>query len=521
MKKFLLAAFTFCIFFSFSFGQSPPQLNYQAVARDVSGTPLPIGTHIGLQFTIHQGTPTGTTVYLETNIHSVITTNQFGLFTWALGSGTPSIGTIAGINWGNGPYYLDVAMDATGGTNYIDMGTSQLLSVPYALYAETAGNGGGGATGPTGQNGNTGPTGPTGSTGTGGGATGPSGPTGLNGITGATGPTGAGATGSTGPTGPSGANSTVAGPTGPTGPAGTGGLTGSGTTNYVSKFTGATTLGNSLIFDNGSYVGIGTANPGAPLDVTTSDQGYAGRFTNTNSGGEAIYANSSNWIGVEADGATYGVRGQGSTGIVGDGSSIGVDGEGSGTTTGTIYGLYGRATDGTTAYGVYGSASGATANNWAGYFNGLTYCSNGVWTSSDRKLKNNIQPLNGAMAIINRLNPATYTFKTAEYKQMKLPEGLQYGLIADEVQTVVPGAVTKAIQPAEYENHDEKKGEKLSDEVEFNAVNYTQMIPILIGAAKEQQKVIEQLQIQLAAQEKQIDELKKQNEMLSKLMGQK
>jgi hypothetical protein len=105
------------------------------------------------------------------------------------------------------------------------------------------------------------------------------------------------------------------------------------------------------------------------------------------------------------------------------------------------------------------------------------------------------------LSIINQLKAYEYTYKTNEYKQMQLPEGIQYGLIADEVMQVLPGAVKKTIQPALYENNDEQNGRKLSDEVEFNSVNYTGMIPILIGAIQEQQKQIEH-------QQKQIDELK-------------
>jgi hypothetical protein len=177
------------------------------------------------------------------------------------------------------------------------MGTTQLLSVPFALYAANAGTSGTtGATGPTGANGAngatgatgptgvgttgaTGPTGANGPTGTGAGPTGPTGPTGSVGPTGSgvgptgpTGPTGlAGAIGATGAAGAAGAN----GATGPTGAAGIAGPTGpgsvSGTLNYVSKFTGATALGNSQIFDNGTSVGIGTISPAAVLHVNRND----------------------------------------------------------------------------------------------------------------------------------------------------------------------------------------------------------------------------------------------------------
>jgi hypothetical protein len=94
---------------------------------------------------------------------------------------------------------------------------------------------------------------------------------------------------------------------------------------------------------------------------------------------------------------------------------------------------------------------------------------------------------------------------------MQLPEGNHYGLIADEVQQVMPGAVKKAVQPAQYENKDMHNGKKLSDEVEFNVVNYIEMIPVLIGGMKEQQVMIEK-------QRDQINELQKEIQLLKEKM---
>lgn len=177
-----------------SVAQSPEKFNYQGVARDNSGNILP-NQNIGLRLSIRQGTPTGTIVYRETHSTS---TNQFGLFNIEAGGGTIVSGTFSSIDWSSGPYFFQTEMDASGGTNYLNLGTSQLLSVPYALYAETSGTAG--TTGATGSIGPTGPTGPVGETG----ATGPSG---NNGATGATGATGVGTTGPTGPTGPAGSGS--------------------------------------------------------------------------------------------------------------------------------------------------------------------------------------------------------------------------------------------------------------------------------------------------------------------------
>ncbi len=116
--------------------QAPNEINYQGVARNSSGTVLS-NQLIGLEFTIHQGSSTGTIVYQETQTDS---TDQFGLFSVAIGAGTVKSGTFASINWGNNSEYLQVGMDPNGGTNYVDMGTQQFLSVPYALYAANSGN---------------------------------------------------------------------------------------------------------------------------------------------------------------------------------------------------------------------------------------------------------------------------------------------------------------------------------------------------------------------------------------------
>lgn len=174
MKK----TFTLFLFFlsALVFAQAPQAVDYQGIARDLLGNPL-VNQAIGVEFSIHQTSSTGLVVYEEQHFTS---TNQFGLYSLKLGQGTPVTGTFSAINWSTGLYFLEIGMDITGGTNFASAGTSQLLSVPYALYAETSGSASGGPTGPTG------PTGPAGAAG----ATGASGPTGPAGLTGATGPSG-------------------------------------------------------------------------------------------------------------------------------------------------------------------------------------------------------------------------------------------------------------------------------------------------------------------------------------------
>ena len=198
------------------FGQAPQAINYQGIARDLLGNPLS-NQAVGLKLTIHSSFLTGPTVYQET---FTVTTNQFGLYSVQIGRGAPTTGTFSAITWGTNSHFLEVAMDPTGGSNYIAAGTSELISVPYALYAETSGTGG--PTGPAGATGLQGATGNDGATGSQGvaGPTGPSGDVGVQGVTGATGSTGSmgltGATGATGLIGATGATG-VTGATGPTG----------------------------------------------------------------------------------------------------------------------------------------------------------------------------------------------------------------------------------------------------------------------------------------------------------------
>jgi hypothetical protein len=118
--------------------QAPQGITYQAVARNSAGVEI-ASQPLTVRIRVRDITATGTIVYSET--HSV-TTNAFGLFTINIGSGTPVSGAFSGINWSNGAKFLQTEVDF--GTGFLDMGTSQLQSVPYALYAEQSGSGGGG-----------------------------------------------------------------------------------------------------------------------------------------------------------------------------------------------------------------------------------------------------------------------------------------------------------------------------------------------------------------------------------------
>ena len=121
--------------------QTPPNaFNYSAVARNAAGQPIATTT-IGIQITILKTSPTGASQYSENHF---VNTDAFGLFNLVIGAGAVQSGSMATIDWSNDNYYLKVGMDAAGGTNFLTMGTTQLLSVPYAMYAKSAGSVSGG-----------------------------------------------------------------------------------------------------------------------------------------------------------------------------------------------------------------------------------------------------------------------------------------------------------------------------------------------------------------------------------------
>ncbi|MFN5619752.1 MAG: FISUMP domain-containing protein [Flavobacteriales bacterium] len=272
------------------FAQAPALIPYQAIARNAAGEPLASIT-LNARFTILDLTATGTSVWQELQ---TVSTSALGLFTVQLGSSV----SLAGVNWANGAKFMQVELDL--GNGFVDIGTQQLLSVPYALFAATSGSSTPGPAGPQGPIGLTGPAGATGAQGPIGltgatGATGPQGPIGLTGPAGATGAQGpiglTGATGATGPQGPIG----LTGPAGATGAQGPIGLTGA---------TGA----------SGPQGPIGLTGPAGatgaqgPIGLTgatgaAGPQGPAGNgFSNGTATNQLMYWNGSAWVTLNPGG---------------------------------------------------------------------------------------------------------------------------------------------------------------------------------------------------------------------------
>ena len=126
-----------------SFAQAPQGFNYQATVRNSSGA-LIINQNVYFKFNIMLNSQTSVPVYTETHY---VPTDDLGQVNLVVGQGTATPGAFAGINWASGTYYLGIELSTTNATSYVAMGTTQLLSVPYALYANSAGsttgNGGG------------------------------------------------------------------------------------------------------------------------------------------------------------------------------------------------------------------------------------------------------------------------------------------------------------------------------------------------------------------------------------------
>jgi hypothetical protein len=132
MKKlFTLLALVITII---TFAQAPQGFNYQATVRNSSGA-LIVNQIVLVKFNIYQNSATGNLVYSE---NQTANTDDLGHINLVVGQGTASTGSFSTINWGSGSYYLGIELNS--GSGYVAMGTTQLLSVPYALYANSSGN---------------------------------------------------------------------------------------------------------------------------------------------------------------------------------------------------------------------------------------------------------------------------------------------------------------------------------------------------------------------------------------------
>lgn len=281
--------------------------------------------------------------------------------------------------------------------------------------------------------------------------------------------------------------------------------------------------GNTKAVFNSAFVGINTATPTTGADgftMKSSANGYYGMYVDAGLTGLPFYGYALNgvakaWTDLNGindnwelyyNGTQISVSSLGNVGLGTSTPSQKLDVNGSihvsgriGIKTDPYYDLQINSSDYTAGYittpypgctafeviatattsGTWGLYSYATTAGYAAYFSGNVYCS-GTYLPSDEKLKENIQPLQNGLDKIMMLDVKTYNFKTAEFPELNLPNNMQHGFTAQNLESVFPELVR--LNPVKKEQP-----------VEFKAVNYTGLIPVLTEAIQEQQKIIDQL----------------------------
>jgi hypothetical protein len=321
--------------------------------------------------------------------------------------------------------------------------------------------------------------------------------------------------------------------------------TGGATTNQVTKFTGANEICNTIITDDGTRVGISSTSPSGKLNVVNSSEAITGNYTCTNAGMtdiiKAVYNQTSTGpidgidVSLTSTGTgTYtnaGVRSsvtssstnQTNIGVYGYGTGDGntknyggyFEGLSNSVAATNNYGVYAKSTGGTNDFGgyfevagsgtpgggnyaVYGQAGGthgSGTNYYAGYFNGEGTITTAWVELSDMNVKDNILPIENNIDIINQLQPKSFTFRTDEFPSINFSEGTNYGLIAQEVEQVLPDIVKDIVHPPVIDSN----GVEITPPVNLKGVNYTAIIPFLIGAIQEQQLQIDDLNSRLTS----------------------
>ncbi|MBK7469149.1 MAG: tail fiber domain-containing protein [Saprospiraceae bacterium] len=364
MKKLSIIFFTLLI--SIGVFAQPSRMSFQAVIRNTNGQ-LVSNSTVGIRLQILKGSEFGSAVFVENHF---ISTNANGLASFEIGGGSNVFGSIATIDWASGPYFLKTETDPNGGTNYSIIGTSQMLSVPYALFAGSGVKGDKGDQGEPGQQGIKGDKGDQGLPGIKG-DKGDQGEPGQQGIKGDKGDQGLqGIEGDKGDQGVPGQQ----GIKGDKGDKGDDGNPGSaniyGNTGYLIKFNGSTSGDNSIIRQENNIININNpAGTGGKLNVRGANGGYG------------IHAES-DFIGIQGEGSfgLYGIGINGGVGVKGNSSTNdGVQGEA--TTSGdgvqgTSYSGNGVRGTSTSSYGVQGTSTSGDG------VRGTSYSADGVQGSS-------------------------------------------------------------------------------------------------------------------------------------------
>lgn len=242
----------------------------------------------------------------------------------------------------------------------------------------------------------------------------------------------------------------------------------------------ASNIGSNVLVVCGANPSISQSNAGIFEDIVgyvlEGSSNYGGSFLNKITASEKDYS--------------YGVRGEAINPL---GYSYGTFGRAiHDSPYGVCTGATGIGDGGKNTTGVYGEAVNCGASCWAGYFNGAVYSSTG-YTTSDANLKSNIEPITDPMNVINQLQPKSYVFNQVQNETMHLPDGTHFGMLAQDIETILPQLVKQGIQP----EVDDSLGNVIHPEIDFKAVNYTEFIPFLVAAVKQMDSTNRALQSQL------------------------
>lgn len=486
-----------CLFFLGStslFAQVPQAFSYQAVARDASGE-IKANADIRVQVQILQGSEDGTVLYTETH---AVQTSEIGSFSLEIGRGTSS-DSFSEIDWMNGPHYLAMGVDLEGGSNYVDVGSTKLLSVPFALVA-------GNSTPQTRSvaNSDTSNIGFIGIA-----EVGDNNNFEQRGIQGVVRGNGTG--------NHMGVFGSVVNFNAPAGsPSGGGiarkyglyGQAASKAQENIGAFAIAagegsgdiqTDLNNSNPGSvNSGVIGFATGNLNFNLGVRGRVYGSAGARENVAVQGFAETAASGRNIGVQSIVMRSQTRNIGYFAAVGNQSS-----------TPENYGMLMYVQRGGVSVGAEIHADKALITYGDIEINGNISHTGNLTQTSDINLKENIKPISSGLGVILELEPLSYNYKWSNNGVgMTLSRNQHYGLIAQDVEEILPALVQKNIHRYQVQENNpdamtpDGAENMVTKEFEYKSLNYTELIPFLIKAIQEQQEMID-------TQQKEIDALKK------------
>jgi len=279
-------------------------------------------------------------------------------------------------------------------------------------------------------------------------------------------------------------------------------INGKGNTLFLNYWGGPVWIGNhnssfvpAVYAAKDGKVGIGSSNVTSGyaltvnatstlngINVTDPADNYSIYCSKSGSGRNAYFANTSPGT---SDATIYGSNNGYGEGVYGSGNNAaGVFGY----STSSI-GVYGKSGS---YYGIYALGGGGA---YSAYINGDIYAT-GSYVGSDKTLKQDIHDFSDAMTIINRLQPKQYQYRQdGNFKLMSFPQGEHYGLIAQDVEKILPGLVKETKFETKLANPDADP--RSSETINFKALNYTELIPVIIKGMQEQQQTIEELRQQV------------------------